>query len=78
MKLIILLILGGCDLRGHSKDASNKYNLPSGLSDCNVYYIGGENGDILTAIRCPNSSTATNYQTGKTRKSVSTIERKTK
>ncbi len=58
MKKLILLLcvaLVACD--EHTEEVSGKYKLPKELSDCKVFYLYGE-GQAITAMRCPNSSTS--------------------
>lgn len=70
MKIKVLLVIMAIALVGCEKeqrDVSQKYLLGDGLSDCNIYELRSESGKLITVVRCPNSSTSTNYveSTGK-------------
>lgn len=54
-----IFLVVGCSKS--TKNVSEKYELPEGLTDCTVYYMTGENARSLTVVRCPNSSTTTRY-----------------
>lgn len=76
MKRIIFLIaiisMFGCEKSTSQKDMSG-YNLPPELQDCKTYTIS--NGwSNMYVMRCPNSTTAVDYQKGKVRETVITID----
>lgn len=55
---VALLILTGCN--PHTTEISGKYQLPTGLRDCQIYSMssGGMTNDVVV-VRCPNSEMAT-------------------
>ena len=56
---------------------AEQYALPDGLKDCKVYVVTKQNGGgKMKVLRCPNSSTTTSYQSGKTTQSVTLVEGK--
>lgn len=64
------LMLGGCEPRTVEL---HEFILPEGLKDCKIYHM--TNGlSYITVTRCPNSSTSTQYQTGKTTSSTVVVE----
>jgi hypothetical protein len=49
--------------------------LPPELADCKFFQLSGNSvTDKITVVRCPNSTTTTTYQVGKTKKSVVVID----
>lgn len=57
---ILTLILTACSKE--TKNISERYQLPDELSDCRVYRMRAEGGNVITLVRCPNSSTTTSYR----------------
>lgn len=60
MALACIALLSGCEA-GYS-DTSGKYKLPPELADCKIYALRADGlGRNMAVIRCPKSSTTTNY-----------------
>lgn len=70
LMFVLLLTVVGCS--PSSKELVD-YPLPSDLKDCKIYEISNGSSRIKI-VRCPNSTTSTTYQAGKTRKTVITID----
>lgn len=71
--VLLALILCGCDPSG--SEITHTYSvMPEGLKDCKIYTISN-GGREVTVVRCPNSSTSTQYtvRRGKTNASVYTV-----
>lgn len=76
-KLIVILgvlMLAGCYDRAR---IVNFPAMPPELADCKVYAINNTNGEHITVMRCPNSTTSTNYSSGKTTRSTVVIDGET-
>lgn len=59
-----MIALAGCNKNTY--ESSGKYLLPDELSDCKIYVLQADGiGETLNVVRCPNSQTAVNYQSGK-------------
>ncbi len=71
LALIAALLLAGCD--AYTDDVSDRYQLPKGLQDCEVYRMTASRGKDLYVIRCPNSTTTTSYQDNKQEVNTVTI-----
>lgn len=68
--LLAIFALAGCEPRTVEL---HEFILPEGLKDCKIYHM--TNGlSYITVTRCPNSSTSTQYQTGKTTSSTVVVE----
>jgi hypothetical protein len=63
--LLATVMFCGCSNGYQEKNYPTK---PPELSDCKVYYLHNDSGDNITVMRCPNSTTSSNYTTkaGKT------------
>lgn len=48
--------------------------MPKELADCAVYYVTNSQGYDMTVVRCPNSVTSTKVRSGKTNRTVVTID----
>ena len=74
--LCMVIVFAGCD--DESKNISNKYDMPPGLNNCNVYYIHTDSHlEDLYVVKCKDSSiVSTQYDIkdndGNTIKHVST------
>lgn len=71
--IVLITILTGCSADNRIVD--NDYlqgNLPKALSDCTAYSGGG-----INIIRCPNSTTSTNFRLNKTNRSVVVVDNTT-
>lgn len=75
MKIAIAALVLSALIVGCNQSEAFKPNapLPQGLKDCKFYNIW-QSGSLLRVVRCPNSSTTTNYQSGKTNTSVTVVE----
>ncbi len=63
MVIALAFILVGCDSSG---ERTNNYELPQGLSDCHIFRVSPDGiGKTLYVVRCPNSTTSTTYNSGK-------------
>lgn len=68
--LLTIFALAGCESR---TTELHDFILPEGLKDCKIYFM--TNGvNHVTITRCPNSSTSTEYKTGKTTSSSAVVE----
>lgn len=57
---IVMLVLAGCSPSQQQWQAA----LPKGLDDCSVFLVTHE-GHEIKVVRCPNSTTTTQYKHGK-------------
>lgn len=57
--ILALFILVGCD--NTPKDKTNDYVIPTALKDCKISVISGKTVKELYVVRCPNSTTSTNW-----------------
>lgn len=48
--------------------------MPEELADCRVYGVSNADGQRMTVVRCPFSTTTTQVQSGKTRLTTVTID----
>ena len=75
MKQLIIIALAlsvlGCE--ADYKDSTKKFSMPPELSDCKIYDLTNVSGVRITVVRCPLSSTTTEYQDGKMRRSVTIL-----
>lgn len=60
--LAVTMVLSGCGPYP-SEERTGIYELPDGLRDCHIYRVSSsERGQrTLYVVRCPNSTTHTNY-----------------
>lgn len=73
--IVSVLILTACDVESYNKEITKVYTLPEGIKDCKVYYIQGDlTNNSLNVVRCPNSSTTTQWQAGKQQASATVAE----
>lgn len=69
---LFLISLFGC--------GNNSYNevvfpvIPTELKDCKTFNLQNVNGFGITVMRCPNSTTSTNYNEGKIKKTVVVVD----
>lgn len=66
MKKVLLLLLfftSACE-KSH-RDVSDNYSLPPELKDCKVFHLQSDSLNYLYVVRCPNSTTNTNFNCGK-------------
>lgn len=77
MKLFSLFLtcffIIGCTEPYHEEMDKFYSAMPEGLEDCRIFHVYASN-DALDIVRCPNSSTTVNYQSGKSTKTVATVE----
>lgn len=74
-RIIILVLLVFCILGCTPSAEEKKYPvMPQDLSDCKTYHISDGAGDHITVMRCPCSSTTTQFKSGKTMKNVVVID----
>jgi hypothetical protein len=73
---LIAVSMLGCNI--DSEETTSTFNIPKELSDCKIYKVGTnkttERTDIITVVRCPNSSTSTTYRSGKSTYSVTVLD----
>lgn len=60
-----VLFITGCDAQ-NPKNVSEFYKLPDELSHCGIYRIDGNRNPVMRVVVCPNSTTTTQYKSGKT------------
>ena len=80
MKKIIALaaiaasvIAAGCTPR--AEDVGPTFTVrPKELADCSFHYLTNTNGQRLTVVRCPNSTTSTTVPSGKSTQTVVTVD----
>lgn len=63
--LVTILSLTACEK--YSEQIDNKFSLPQGLQDCQLFELHNDAGGRIIMGRCPNSTTSVDYQCGKTR-----------
>lgn len=76
MKKIAIILaafaLTGCYKNGYS---TVKFpETPQELSDCKFFNMSNDKGTHITVARCPNSTTTTNFRSGKVNRSVVIID----
>jgi len=55
------------------EENTQNFSLPEGLKDCKIYHL--ESGiTYFNVVRCPNSSTTTQWQAGKMQASATVVE----
>lgn len=66
MKKILAIVLAVVALSGCEPSAKEVVMevMPKALEDCNVYEIKDRYNVTIRVMRCPNSTTSTNYTTG--------------
>lgn len=67
-KLLLLLgvlLLAACDVE--TREATSKYAMPEELQNCKMYHMQDSSGSVVVALVCPNSTTSTAVQRGKTK-----------
>lgn len=65
---LVVLLLVGCE--PSTKEKTGDFILPPDLKDCRIYKLF-DGSETITTMRCPNSSTSTEYIVGKsTRTSI--------
>lgn len=83
MKSLILImisfVLVSCGEDSRVKNQTHRFSLNEELKDCKIYTLISEANSIganryLEVVRCPNSSTTTNYRNGKSNESVTVVE----
>lgn len=76
MKIKLLLISAMIALAGCTPSAKQVIPevIPDGLSDCKFYVLKDSNGISLHVVRCPNSSTSVNWQAGKVKRQLTTVD----
>lgn len=71
--IVVVAMLFGCT--SSVGETTESWKLPKGLEDCKVYDVGYKpNAITMTAIRCPNSTTSVDYNSGKIKKRVITVD----
>lgn len=75
--LLPIMLLSAC---ANTQDTTFRYDLPPELSDCKSYLVAPKEKSSMVpelyVIRCPNSSTATTYSSGKSRFNITVTENK--
>jgi intein/homing endonuclease len=77
MKKIILILITLVSFMACSKktqEYTDSFLLPEELKDCKIFWMRGENVGSMKIVRCPNSSTTTSYEDGKTQKDITVAE----
>lgn len=69
---IAILCLTACDRKYTSVD--DQFSLPPEMKDCKMFSLQSTYGNVVTAIRCPNSSTTASYMNGKARTNTIVID----
>lgn len=67
------LLVTACDPYAKVVDAPV---LPDGLKDCKFYVVSTNGSNYLNVVRCPNSTTSTNYTSGKAQHTTVVIDGK--
>jgi hypothetical protein len=69
--ILSILLLAGC-----SPSAEEKVwpILPEALKDCKFYKLKDDAANTITVVRCPMSSTTTQYKNGKTTQTTVVID----
>jgi hypothetical protein len=68
--IVLAVMLSGCYPSARELDFPV---VPEGLSDCKFYRLSSA-VDYVTVVRCPNSSTSTNWRAGKATRSAVVVE----
>ncbi len=68
--LLTIFTLAGCESR---TTEVHSFILPEGLKDCKIYDMNNGLRRIIV-VRCPNSSTSTQYHSGKTSVNTTVVE----
>ena len=74
--IILTTILSGCDSSNErAVSYQNDIQFRDGLKDCQIFVVHDNVYENLVVVRCPKSSTSTNYSvpSGKSRRSVQTV-----
>lgn len=68
---VVLLAVAGC-----SDIAEERHfpAMPKELADCRVFYLQNSKGNSLSVVRCPHSTTTTKERSGKSDRTVVTID----
>ena len=69
--LVAVLFLTACE--PSTSEQTGKYKLPKALEDCSIFELGSGDGALITAMRCPNSTTSATTQ-GKRKKRVVVVD----
>lgn len=66
MKKILAIILAVVALSGCEPSAKEVVMevIPKALEDCRLYELKSRSGEYIKVMRCPNSTTSTNFTTG--------------
>lgn len=67
-----VVMLSGCEKE--TVDETSAYELPQGMEDCKIFTMVKKNGNAITVVRCPLSSTTTTFKSGKTTTSATVVE----
>lgn len=65
---------------GTSKDTTVNYQLTEELKDCSIHYMRSKSSflgiptNAMYVVRCPNSSTSTNYKKGKSSENATLVD----
>jgi len=69
---IFVVAMSGC---APSANAIHFPVMPAELADCKTYMLNaGDGSNLITVMRCPNSSTTTSYRSGKSTNSAVVID----
>lgn len=79
MLIMVSILFAGCGNRGETINKTHRFTLNEELKDCKIYTLISEPNSMgfkqyLQVVRCPNSSTTTNYRNGKRDESVTVVE----
>lgn len=79
MLILISFILVSCGEDSRVRNETHRFSLNEELKDCKIYTLISQANSIganryLEVVRCPNSSTTTNYRNGKTDEAVTVVE----
>jgi hypothetical protein len=55
--VVLCVLVAGCEAT--TEDSKTRYSVPEHLNDCSFTYMRNTNGNAITVVRCPNSSTST-------------------
>ncbi|MEI1732111.1 hypothetical protein V8P91_17175 [Acinetobacter baumannii] len=68
---LTVLFLAGCEPKTNEK--TGDFILTPDLKDCRIYKLS-DGSETITAMRCPNSSTSTQYRAGKSTKTTIVVD----
>lgn len=67
--VLLLVFISGCTPTPSSSELNindpAEWSIPEGLKDCQIYNINSPHNVFMWVVRCPKSTTSTQYRCGK-------------